>query len=460
MFIACPSLIAPIASPRLYRGICVTDLDGDGHDEILVASPEGPGRLLKWNGQELADGGQPTPVASPTAAFIAADLDGDGREEVYALGAGKDADGPDSLYGPDRLFTGFGTRWLDLLALPENFPVANRAGGTVLAVLDRLGQGRYGILVAPPGEALRLYELDGRGRLRDMAEEAGLDIVADARTALALPLLGSPMTDRGPDLFLGCRNGPNLLFRNMGNGTFEELASPWGVADSRQQSQAAAALDADGDGLFDLMLGTWDGHHRLFLQRPGGGFADAAPLEMIDPSRMRTAIAADFDNDGYEELLLLNADRPNRLFAWRDERWQESDAGDAGLAVAHGAAVADIDGDGQLELILSHGADAPHPVSLHLPEPRGHHWLRVRPLTRAGAPARGAVVRLTADGRTQSRVICGGSGQLCQMEPVAHFGLGPARAVTRVEVRWPDGAASVLDHPHPCRTLTIRHPEA
>ena len=82
----------------------------------------------------------------------------------------------------------------------------------------------------------------------------------------------------------------------------------------------------------------------------------------------------------------------------------------------------------------------------------------VLPFTRQGAPARGAVVALTAGGRTQRRVIDSGSGYLCQMEPVAHFGLGELRAVEQIEVRWPDGATLRIDDPQADRLLRVNHP--
>jgi hypothetical protein len=67
-------------------------------------------------------------------------------------------------------------------------------------------------------------------------------------------------------------------------------------------------------------------------------------------------------------------------------------------------------------------------------------------------------VRLAAGGRTQIRVIDGGSGYLCQMEPVAHFGLGAVRAVESVSVTWPDGTATTIDHPGTGGTLYVRYP--
>jgi hypothetical protein len=108
--------------------------------------------------------------------------------------------------------------------------------------------------------------------------------------------------------------------------------------------------------------------------------------------------------------------------------------------------------------LLAHGEAAGQPLTLYQGPDNGRSWLRVRPLTQFGAPARGAVVRLRAAGRTQLRVIDPGSGYLCQMEPVAHFGLGRLDAVQLVEVLWPDGATAVLETPEVCRTVVVEHP--
>ncbi|MBJ7416268.1 MAG: ASPIC/UnbV domain-containing protein, partial [Niveispirillum sp.] len=84
--------------------------------------------------------------------------------------------------------------------------------------------------------------------------------------------------------------------------------------------------------------------------------------------------------------------------------------------------------------------------------------LYFKPAVFTPEPARGAVVRLWAGDRMQMRAICAGSGYLCQMEPVAHFGLGRLEVVERVEVRWPDGAVQRIEGPGICQTLIIPHP--
>ena len=125
-------------------------------------------------------------------------------------------------------------------------------------------------------------------------------------------------------------------------------------------------------------------------------------------------------------------------------------------ASSTGAAVADIDGDGLLELLVNH--DGNQPLALFKTSPNSNGWLRVLPLTAAGAPARGAIVTCHAGGRAQHRAICAGSGYLSEMEPVAHFGLGELRRIDRIEIRWPDGAEAVVANPPANRLLTVPHP--
>ncbi|MFV3074110.1 CRTAC1 family protein [Niveispirillum fermenti] len=451
MFIECSNLIAG-NQPALHYGVAVADIDGDGQDEIIVAGYGGPNRVLKWDGQRMVDIADPLIADDGRRAIGLAcgDVDGDGREELYILN-GDGFSGPKQVM--DRLLACFGSRWVDLFALSENMAAANRFAGRSVAVIDRAGSGRYSIAVANHGGPMRLYEMGARGRIVDVAEEVGLDAIAGGRSLLAAPILG----DR-PDIFMGNDAGPNLLFRNRGDGTFEEMAAALGLDDPARPARGAALMQ--GEMLFDIMLGNWEGPHRLFQHRAGGGFTDIAPPALAQPSRARTVIVADFDNDGYEEIFINNLGEPNRLFGWRDERWVSIDAGDATLphGLGTGAAVADLDGDGQLELLVAHGEQAPQPLSLFIAEPRANHWLRVRPLTPAGAPARGAVIRLWAGGRMQMRAICAGSGYLCQMEPVAHFGLGRLEVVERIEIRWPDGAVQRIDRPEPCRMLVIPHP--
>ncbi|QPC84314.1 CRTAC1 family protein [Phototrophicus methaneseepsis] len=440
-------------SERLHYGICVTDIDGDGHFEWFVAGFGVPNRAYKWTGQDYQDIAPRTLADARRQALglAACDIDANGREEIYVLNT--DTFGGAKRFA-DRLFA-YGDSWVDLFELPQNKDALNLTSGRSVVAIDRNGNGLYGLFVANYGGPMRLYELDDDGILRDVAPEAGLDLVTGGRGLVALPIVSNRM-----DIFAGNEHGPNFLFRNKGDGTFEEIAAQLGIGDPFEHVRGIAVLDTNSDGRFDLVYGNWEGPHRMFVQSTDGIWDDIAPPEMAQPSRIRTVIAADFDNDGYEELFFNNIGEPNRLFALRDGDWESIPIGDAlepdGLGT--GAAVADTDGDGRLELLIAHGESSPQPLSLYHTVPNLNHYLRVLPLTRYGAPARGAIVMLQTSTRIQRRAIDAGSGYLCQMEPVAHFGLGQEMAVERVIVHWPDGRTYQVDNPLIDQLLRVPYP--
>lgn len=439
---------------QLHYGIAVTDINGDGQFEFFVAGFGARNLALSWNGSGYVDIA-PDLLADAQRRAIgvgACDIDGDGREELYILNT-------DVFSGTkqvaDRLFAYGAEGWTDLFSLPQNADALNLTAGRSVACVDRDGDGRYGVFVANYGGAMRLYELDDDGQLRDVAPEAGVDFVTGGRSVMSFPIV----TDR-MDIFVGNENGPNFLFRNNGDGTFTDIAAQVGVDDPFENARGVAPVDTSSDGMFDMVVGNWEGPHRLFVQSTDGKWDDIAPRDMATPSRIRTVIAADFDNDGYEEIFFNNIGQPNRLFALRGGEWRAISIGDAAepYGLGTGAAVADLDGDGRLELLIAHGESGEQPLSLYATPQNGNHYLRVLPLTQFGAPARGAVVTLVTAERTQRRVIDAGSGYLCQMEPVAHFGLGQTTQVTRIEVRYPDGSIVTIDQPTIDTELRVAYP--
>ena len=440
---------------QLSYGAAVTDIDGDGAFEIFVTGFGGPNRLLKWSpGEGFVDMDLPA-LADPQRSSIgvaAADIDGDGREEIYVLNTDTFA-GPKSL--PDRLFAYGDDGWLDLFSLPENIASINLTAGRSVACVDRSGRGQYGFFIANYGGPMRLYELDEDGRITDVAPEAGLNLAANGRSLISCPIVSQYM-----DIFVGNELGANFLFRNRGDGGFDEIASDLGIADALENVRGVAAIDSSGNGSFAIVYGNWEGPHRLFVRSSDGIWDDIAPPGMARPSRIRTLIAADFDNDGYEELFFNNIGEPNSLFAQRNGDWVKVDIGAAAEpdGLGTGAVVGDFDGDGRLELLISHGESGAQPMSLYQVANMGNHYLRVLPLTRYGGPARGATVTLITSTRTQRRFIDAGSGYLCQMEPVAHFGLGKVQAVQAVEVRWPDGSQTRIENPAVDQLIRVPFP--
>uniref|UniRef100_A0A4W5PRP8 Cartilage acidic protein 1a n=1 Tax=Hucho hucho TaxID=62062 RepID=A0A4W5PRP8_9TELE len=140
--------------------------------------------------------------------------------------------------------------------------------------------------------------------------------------------------------------------------------------------------------------------------------------------------------------VLLKTDIRVARRAGADPQIEELNVGEAAEPQGRGtgATVTDIDGDGELDLLVAHGESASQPISVFkVTQGSSNHWLRVIPRTRFGSFARGArVTAYTNQSGALTRIIDGGSGYLCEMEPVAHFGLGKDE-VTVVEVYWPDG---------------------
>ena len=111
-----------------------------------------------------------------------------------------------------------------------------------------------------------------------------------------------------------------------------------------------------------------------------------------------------------------------------------------------GAAVADIDGDGILELLISNGESGRQPLNLFKAKlNKKFSYLRIKPINKYNAPARGATVILKSNLREHAKTIDAGSGYLCQMEPVAHYGIRKGEKNIEIQIRWTDGKTESFD---------------
>merc|ERR1719300_2052006 len=439
-------------------GVSITDIDNDGTFEIVVAGFGARNLAYKWNAEkglydEIAD--EVLQDSKRKAIGLAAcDIDGDGFEELYVLNT--DQYSGDTTTS-DGLFDHENGVYFDLFKEDRNLKSGNFVAGRSCACVDRFGTGKYSVVVANYGGPIKVFELNKDNVLFDAAKEAGMSLRLGGRALVAGPIVSDRMdvfsnnevdyTDR----VNGYYTRANYMFAHTGGegGKYENVAKKVGLDDSDQTGRGTALLDANGDGLTDIVYGNWNGPHRLYLQSRDADeikFTDAATEEMSIPSKIRTVIVADFDNDGYEEIFYNNIPGENRLFRKlpEDDDWVRINIGDAveidGMGT--GGAVGDFDGDGMLELVVAHGESGPlQPLSLFKCNwGVSNHYLRILPKTLHGAPARGARVDLTAGGRTQMRIIDAGSGYLCQMEPVAHFGLGQLKQVEKVKVMWTDAS--------------------
>lgn len=437
---------------KLHCGAVCADLDRDGQPEIFVCGYGGSNVVLKWDGSAMSDA-TPTELADIGRRAIGAaagDFDGDGGEELYVLNT-------DVFTGrkrfDDRLYALRDGLWRNIL--PSGGLPFNQHSGRSVAAIDRKGCGRYGFLLACHGGPLKLVEPGAEGLPVECAKEAGLDACGAGRGLLVAPILGS-----APDIFFTCDDGPNFFFQNRGDGTFVERAADLGIQSIGHNGRGATAIDYDEDGVLDVVAGSWLSRNHLWRLGSEGIFEDVAVQSIAEPGKVRSVIAADFDNDGHPEIFFNCLGEGNRLFAFRRGAWQQIDCGEAldPSGFGTGAVVGDFDGDGALELLISRGETDAQPLVLYRPARVGKNWIRVQPQTPAGAPARNALVILEQSGRRQMRVIDGGSGYLCQMEPWAHFGLGDNAYPSSIEVRWPDGSIRRVGPVSPGSALRIPHP--
>ncbi|XP_017268259.1 cartilage acidic protein 1 isoform X2 [Kryptolebias marmoratus] len=457
---------------QLNYGVAVTDVDGDGDLEIFVAGYNGPNLVLKYDKESkrlvniaVDDRGSPFYALRDrqgnAIGVTACDIDGDGREEIYVLNTNNAFSGR-ATYS-DKLFKFRNGRFEDLLNddINEHRDVANPMAGRSVACVDRKGTGRYAIYIANYASGSvgphALIEMDeaasdlsqGVVALSNVAEQAGVNKLIGGRGVVVGPIVSQTLSD----VFCDNEYGSNFLFKNNGDGTFTDMAQQAGVEDPMQHGRGVALGDFNRDGRTDIVYGNWNGPHRLYIQLSNRKhkFKDIASQKFSMPSPVRTVITADFDNDNELEVFFNNiayrGSSANRLFRVSrrehgDPQIEELNIGEAAEPEGRGtgAVATDFDGDGHLELVVSHGESAAQPLSVYkVNQGQTNSWLRVIPRTKFGAFARGAkVVVYTKKSGPHTRIIDGGSGYLCEMEPVAHFGLGKDVA-TNVEVYWPDG---------------------
>lgn len=304
----------------------------------------------------------------------------------------------------------------------------------------------------------RLYRNDGRGFFADATAASGLDGPAEAGLGV---VIGDLDGDRWPDVYVANDKDPNLLFRNLGDGRFEDESLLSGAAYDRSGAAEAGMgvelADLDGDGRQDLVVTNFALETNAFYRNAGDGvFLDRRfPSGLAQPSLQRLAFgvnALDADLDGDLDLFVANGhiqpdaarigevgtyEQPNQLFEnLGDGRFRERlDAGLDTVRTSRGSAVADLDLDGDLDIVV---VNSNQPSEAYENRAAGGWFaLGFSPGSAGSAGAVGAEVVLTAGGRTQVRETRAGSSYLSQSALAAFFGVGEAERIERVTVRQP-----------------------
>ena len=437
------------------QGTCVGDYDNDG-DEDLFVTYYGSNRLFRNSGRGT--------FADVTAA---SGLSGD-RTRWGTGCAFVDVD-------RDARLDLFVANYIDLDLKTAPTPES--------------GLCRYkGVAVAcgPPGlkgGKNALYRNRGDGTFVDISEPSGIT-AANGTYALGVTTLDFD-NDGWTDLYVANDSNPSALYRNRGDGTFEDIGVRAGCAysqDGKPQAGMGVGIgDFDRNGWMDIVKTNFAGDTSSLYANTGQGRCEDRTFEAGLGLNTRWlgwgAGFVDFDNDGWLDIFLTNghvypevsgikgeAGYEQRKVVYRNLGGRFEDVtlrlGPPATVprAGRGTAFGDLDNNGTVDVVINNVHAAPDVWLTTTTAPR--HWLLLRLVgTKSNRSAIGARVRVTAGGATQIREVHGGGSDLSQRDLRVHVGLGDASTAERVEVRWPNGLEEAWTSVSADRVVTLREGE-
>jgi enediyne biosynthesis protein E4 len=489
-------------------GAAFLDVDNDGwQDILLINGMPWPGRpdartvmALYRNNQNgtFTDVTEAAGLAVPVYGMgvAAADYDNDGRIDIYVTGLGR-----------NHLFRNLGGwKFADVTATAK---VASSGFSTSAAWFDYDRDGRLDLVVAHyvdwtietdrfcsldgktksyctpeayKGQSLTLYRNRGDGTFEDVTARAGLKDPSSKGMGIALLDYNN---DGWMDLFLANDTQPNRLYENKHNGTFADIAVAAGVAFNEAGKPRAGmgvdAADYDGSGRQSLVIGNFSNEMMALYTNEGNGlFVDEAPHSTIGRSSMlRLTFGTfffDYDLDGKLDIFAANGHVADDItlvqprigyaqtplvFRSVGARKFEDATGRLGTAltepiVARGAAYGDYDNDGDLDVLVTTNGAAPRLLRNEGGE--RNQKLRLRLVgTTSNRDAIGAFARVTsASGSSSWQMVKTGSSYCSQSELPLTFGLGTTTAVTKIDVKWPNGRVDSFPGEKANQVLTIQ----
>ncbi len=306
----------------------------------------------------------------------------------------------------------------------------------------------------------RFFRNRGDGTFEDATAAAGLG----GALGNGLGVVAADLTEDGwPDVYVANDASPNFLFKNRGDGSFEDISLASGTAfgdrGRPEGGMGVAVADYDADLLPDIVVTNSELETNSLFKNLGGElFRDSRYVARIaEPSLMEVAFGvafADLDNDGDPDLAIANGHILDNaeLFAARNTYKQRNqvfenlgggkfrellDTGVDVVRASRGLAVGDLDADGTLDLVIVNCNDV---AEAYQNATAGGHWLAVELAgTASNRSGLGATIEVRAGASRQVQEVQSASSYLSQNEAALHFGLGPATAINELIVRWPSG---------------------
>ncbi|HEY0006138.1 MAG TPA: CRTAC1 family protein [Pyrinomonadaceae bacterium] len=332
------------------------------------------------------------------------------------------------------------------------------------------------------GQSSSLFHNRGNGTFENVTQRAGVS--APTGKALGVAMLDYN-ADGWPDLFVACDTEPNKLYKNNGNGTFTDEAIPAGVAYSEAGTARAGmgvdAGDYDGSGRQGLIIGNFTNESMALYRNDGNGlFEDEAPTSGIGKMSAQSLTFAcfffDYDLDGLLDIFAANGHvsddisiiqpnvkyaQPPHLFRNRGKRKFEETSQRLGRAlqraiVGRGAAYADFDNDGDLDLLLT--ANNGPARLLRNDNGNQNDLVRLRLVgTKSNRDGIGAKVTIKAgSGLRLMNLVRSGSSYCSQSELPLVFGLGRAEGKpASLEIVWPSGQVDNIPNVMPNQSIIV-----
>jgi len=416
-------------------GAAVGDYDNDGRDDVYITALEGDRLFHNEGAGKFKDVTKASGIANANFSTSAAwlDYDKDGRLDLFVANYVQWDEKSDLWCSLDGVSKSYCT--------PESYK----------------------------GTSSKLYHSLGGGRFEDVSEKAG---VGDATSKSLGITVFDYNGDGWSDMFVANDTQPNKLYRNNKNGTFTEEGMSAGVAYS-EDGVARGAMgvdtgDYDRSGRPHLLVGNFSNQMLGLYHNEGTGlFVDEAPTSSVGRASLLSLAFGvfffDYDLDGMLDILAANGHieeeiasvqpkvqykQPPLLFRNTGKKSFENASAAVGSAfarpiVARGAAYADYDRDGDLDVLMTtnHG-----PAYLYRNDGGNqNNWISIRTRgTKSNRNGIGAVVRIQSAGGRQWSTVRSGSSYCSQSDLALSFGLGKDPVIASIDVEWPSGAKDHL----------------